>query len=77
MLETLTTSRESGAYRVGLTLFLLGGMLLLGGIRASGMLIALGWTIVIVVTVITLIRTFNRTVVAGVIGYREGRGNDR
>ena len=77
MLETLTTSRESGAYWVGLTLFLLGGMLLLGGIRASGMLIALGWTIVIVVTVITLIRTFNRTVVAGVIGYRERRGNDR
>jgi hypothetical protein len=77
MAETLTVSQRDGTYWVGLALFLLGVILLLGGLRLSGFLIALGWGIIVLGTFVALFRILKSTVVAGVIGYREGQRNGR
>ncbi|MFC6723726.1 hypothetical protein ACFQE1_04890 [Halobium palmae] len=82
MVETLTAlSQRNEAFWIGLSLFLLGVIspegFLLGGLELSGVLIWVGGGILLTRTLVAAFRILRTTAGAGVVGYNEGKTNDR
>ncbi|MFC7077263.1 hypothetical protein [Haloarcula halophila] len=82
MADTLTElSQRNEAFWIGLALFLLGVItpetLLLGGIELSRVLIWVGGGILMVRVLVGIYRILKTTAESGVLGYREGKQNDR
>ena len=82
MAETLTQlSQRNETFWIGLALFLLGVVtpetLLLRGLELSGVLIWIGGGILLVRVLVGIYRILRTTGKAGVVGYREGKQNDK
>ena len=82
MADTLTElSQRNEAFWIGLALFLLGLItpetFLLGRIELSRVLIWVGGGILMVRVLVGIYRILRTTAESGVLGYREGKQNDR
>ncbi len=82
MADALTElSQRNEAFWIGLALFLLGVItpetILLGGIELSRVLIWVGGGILMVRVLVGIYRILKTTAESGVLGYREGKQNDR
>jgi hypothetical protein len=82
MTDTLTElSQRNEAFWIGLAFLLLGVItpetLLLGGFELSRVLMWVGGGILMVRVLVGIYRTLRTTAESGVLGYREGKQNDR
>lgn len=82
MAETLTAlSQRNEAFWIGLSLFLLGVItpedFPVGGMELSGVLVWIGGGILLTRTLVATFRILRTTAGAGVVGYNEGKTNDR
>lgn len=81
MAETLTAlSQRNEAFWIGFALFFLGVItpktLSPGGVELSTTLVFIGGWILLIRILVGSFRIVQTTVKAGVLGYRDGRGND-